>query len=79
VLHRRTITQVDDGSGGTRPVVQSPYRFSDAASGARGASPRQGEHNEAVLTDWLGMQKPSIDALREAGVLIKAGEPGAEP
>ena len=46
VLHRGTITRVDDRGGGERPVVQSPYRFSDATSGARGGSPRQGEHND---------------------------------
>ena len=74
VQHRRTITRVDDGGGGTRPVVQSPYRFSDATSGARGGSPRQGEHNEAVLADWLGLQMPAIDALHAAGILVKVGD-----
>ncbi len=36
VKHRGTITKVDDRGGGQRPVVQSPYRFSAAESGARG-------------------------------------------
>ena len=70
VKHRGTITQVDDGAGGKRPVVQSPYRFSDAASGARGASPRQGEHNDEVLADWLGFDRGAVDALRSSGVLV---------
>ncbi len=73
VQHRRTITRVDDGGGGTRPVVQSPYRFSDATSGARGGSPRQGEHNDAVLADWLGLDAAAIDALNAAGILVKVG------
>jgi crotonobetainyl-CoA:carnitine CoA-transferase CaiB-like acyl-CoA transferase len=70
VQHRGTITQVDDRGGGKRPVVQSPYRFSAAASGARGGSPRQGEHNDAVLTDWLGLEPRAIDALRGSGILL---------
>jgi crotonobetainyl-CoA:carnitine CoA-transferase CaiB-like acyl-CoA transferase len=72
VKHRGTITHVDDGNGGRRPVVQSPYRFSAAESGARGASPTQGQHNADVLTDWLGLDRDAIDALWSAGVLMKA-------
>jgi len=71
VKHRGTITQVDDGNGGTRPVVQSPYRFSAADSGARGASPTQGQHNADVLADWLGLDAQAVHALRAAGVLVQ--------
>ena len=70
VKHRGTITHVDDRGGGQRPVVQSPYRFSAASSGARGGSPRQGEHNDEVLADWLGLDERAIGALRSAGVLV---------
>ena len=70
VKHRGTITRVDDRGGGQRPVVQSPYRFSAATSGARGGSPRQGEHNAEVLADWLAFDRTTIDALRDNGVLI---------
>ena len=72
VKHRGTITHVDDGAGGQRPVVQSPYRFSTAESGARGASPTQGQHNADVLADWLGLDAAAIDSLWSAGVLTKA-------
>jgi crotonobetainyl-CoA:carnitine CoA-transferase CaiB-like acyl-CoA transferase len=72
VKHRGTITHVDDGNGGRRPVVQSPYRFSAAESGARGASPTQGQHNADVLADWLGLDADEIDELWSAGVLMKA-------
>ena len=71
VKHRGTITRVADGRGGERPVVQSPYRFSAADSGARGASPTQGEHNADVLADWLGLDAQSVEALRAAGVLVQ--------
>jgi crotonobetainyl-CoA:carnitine CoA-transferase CaiB-like acyl-CoA transferase len=72
VKHRGTITRVDDGAGGDRPVVQSPYRFSDASSGARGASPKQGQHNAEVLADWLGLDPQTIESLRASGVLMSA-------
>ncbi len=61
VKHRRTIIQVDDRAGGTRPVVQSPYHFSDADSGVRGGAPWKGEHNKDVLCDWLDADEHEIE------------------
>jgi crotonobetainyl-CoA:carnitine CoA-transferase CaiB-like acyl-CoA transferase len=66
VQHRGTITDIDDRAGGTRPIVQSPYRFSAAESGVRGPAPYQGEHNEAVLRDWLGADDAAIAGWSEA-------------
>lgn len=66
VKHRATITQVDDRAGGQRPVVQSPYRFSNAESGVRGGAPWKGEHNEAVLRDWLAAGDDELDRWRDA-------------
>jgi CoA:oxalate CoA-transferase len=54
VRHRGTFTAVDDRSGGTRRVPQSPYRFSSASAFVRGGAPHQGEHNTHVLDEWLG-------------------------
>jgi crotonobetainyl-CoA:carnitine CoA-transferase CaiB-like acyl-CoA transferase len=61
---------VDDRGGGKRRVIQSPYRFSNAESGARAGAPRRGEHNEAVLRDWLGLAEGEIAALSSRGVLL---------
>jgi CoA:oxalate CoA-transferase len=72
VRHRGTIAQVDDREGGTRPIPQSPYRFSDAASQVRGPAPHRGEHNAQVLADWLGKGEADARALSEAGVLLSA-------
>jgi crotonobetainyl-CoA:carnitine CoA-transferase CaiB-like acyl-CoA transferase len=70
---RGTVAAVDDRGGGTRPVVESPYRFSAAKSGiARGAAYR-GEHNGEVLAEWLGASHDEISKLEETGVLLAEG------
>jgi crotonobetainyl-CoA:carnitine CoA-transferase CaiB-like acyl-CoA transferase len=69
IAARGAITQVDDRAGGTRPITQSPYRFSAARSGVRGPAPHRGEHNGAVLADWLGKSAAHISELHSSGVL----------
>jgi len=70
-IHERvSIVQVDDRAGGTRPTTQSPYRFSAAKSGVRGGAPHRGEHNVAVLADWLAMDKRTVTGLINRGVLL---------
>lgn len=66
VRHRGSIIDIDDRSGGTRPIVQSPYRFSDAESGVRGPAAWQGEHNEEVVREWLGATDKELARWREA-------------
>lgn len=70
---RASIVEVDDRHGATRPLFQSPYRFSGATSGIRGGAPHQGEHNESVLSDWANMDTASIQALKDTGVLVSGG------
>lgn len=69
VKFRGAIVQIDDRAGGTRPITQSPYRFSDAKSGVRGPSSHRGEHNHEVLAEWIDKPTFEIDAMIEAGVL----------
>ena len=69
LAHRQTIIDIDDRAGGTRPIPQAPYRFSEAKSGVRGVAPHKGEHNDEVLVQWLGKTADEIEALRVAGVL----------
>ena len=68
VKHRRSFVPVDDRAGGHRLVPQSPYRFSVAKAEVRGPAPHKGEHNRAVLADWLGLADEDMtqwdDALR---------------
>jgi crotonobetainyl-CoA:carnitine CoA-transferase CaiB-like acyl-CoA transferase len=71
VRHRGSIAQIDDRAGGTRPIPQSPYRFSDAKSGVRGPAPHLGEHNVEVLQEWLDRSPAQVASLIEAGVLVE--------
>jgi crotonobetainyl-CoA:carnitine CoA-transferase CaiB-like acyl-CoA transferase len=70
---RGAIRDVDDRGGGHRRVVDSPYRFSGADSGVRGAAARRGEHNAEVLADWLDLDEAAIRTLEDAGVLVAEG------
>ena len=69
VAAREAITQIDDRAGGTRPITQSPYRFSGARSGVRGPAPHRGEHNSTILEEWLGKDAAQIAQLHSAQVL----------
>ncbi len=62
---RGTFTEVDDRSGGVRPVTQSPYRYRELRSEVRGGAPHLGEHNEEVLHDWLGMEADEVASLHD--------------
>jgi crotonobetainyl-CoA:carnitine CoA-transferase CaiB-like acyl-CoA transferase len=66
---RDAVRWVDDRAGGQRRVIDSPYRFSDADSGVRGAARYLGEDNADVLTDWLGFEDAEVAHLTTSGVL----------
>jgi CoA:oxalate CoA-transferase len=74
LAHRRSIVEIDDRAGGTRPIAQSPYRFSQAQSSVRGPAPHHGEHNEAVLRDWLGKSREEVASLLSVGILARDEE-----
>ena len=77
--HRGAIVEVDDRAGGTRPMPQSPYRWSSAKSGIRGPAPHRGEHNRAVLAEWLTLSDDEIADLHGAGVLQQDDAARGEP
>ena len=74
IAARKAIVDIDDRIGGTRPITQSPYRFSAARSGVRGPAPHRGEHNSAVLVDWLGKNPVQISQLHSEKVLQFDGD-----
>lgn len=67
---RGAITQVDDRDKGTRPITQSPYRFSDAESGVRGPAAHRGEHNREIMTEWLAKSAEVMEGLHISNVLL---------
>jgi CoA:oxalate CoA-transferase len=69
VAARGAIVEIDDRAGGTRPIPQSPYRFSTATSGVRGPAPYRGEHNREVLREWVNKSATEVDELVDAGIL----------
>jgi CoA:oxalate CoA-transferase len=71
VVARKSVVDMDDRAGGTRRVIQSPYRFSAAQSGMRGPAAFRGEHNRAVLQAWLTCSDGEVDALNDARVLLQ--------
>jgi crotonobetainyl-CoA:carnitine CoA-transferase CaiB-like acyl-CoA transferase len=72
---RGSLAEVDDRNAGTRPIVQSPYRFSDAQSGVRGGAAYRGEHNHVVLTRWLDASADEIRQLALDGILGEEPRP----
>lgn len=71
---RNSVIDIDDRAGGVRPMAQTPYRFSQAASGVRGPAPHKGEHNAEVLRSWLGLSDADIAALLARGILTRDEE-----
>lgn len=67
---RGAIIEIDDRAGGTRPITQSPYRFSGAESGVRGPAAHRGEHNQEIMDEWLGKSITDTEDLLSNGVLI---------
>jgi crotonobetainyl-CoA:carnitine CoA-transferase CaiB-like acyl-CoA transferase len=66
---RPVIVDVDDRAGEPAPLINSPQRFAGAESGITGVVPYRGEHNEAVLRDWLHLAEPDIERLVSTGAL----------
>jgi CoA:oxalate CoA-transferase len=60
---------VPDRHGGRAVIPQSPWRFSDATTGAHGSFSYPGEDNGAVLQEWLDLDATAVDDLAERGVL----------
>ncbi|MGH1492280.1 MAG: CaiB/BaiF CoA transferase family protein [Acidimicrobiales bacterium] len=75
---RQILTEVDDRDGGQRKVTNTPYRFSNAEAGIRGAAAHRGEHNYDALQDWLEITATEIDTLHQDGVLLTDDAAGVE-
>ena len=66
---RGAVVEVDDRSGGTLRIPNSPWRFSGADTGVRGVPAYRGEHNREVLRELLDVSDPELDRLEADGIL----------
>ena len=79
ITHRKSIIKTDDRDGGQRPTTQSPYRFSNALSGAGGKTSYRGEDYESILREWLNLGDSEITSLKKKEIILfnsewRAGE-----
>lgn len=83
---RGAFQTIDYPELGPVTVVAPPFSFSETPVAVRGPAPQFGEHNEEILTRFLGLSSAEIAALHERGVLFaseaahqrqQAGEPPA--
>jgi crotonobetainyl-CoA:carnitine CoA-transferase CaiB-like acyl-CoA transferase len=76
---RGAVVEVDDRSGGTLRIPNSPWRFSGADTGVRGVPAYRGEHNREVLSELLDVSGPELDRLAAEGVLSSRPPRGCLP
>jgi crotonobetainyl-CoA:carnitine CoA-transferase CaiB-like acyl-CoA transferase len=69
---RGAAVEVSDRGEGRLRVPNTPWRFSDAESGAHGTAAYRGEHNREVLGE-LGLPAAELDRLEREGVLSSRG------
>ncbi|HEY5864845.1 MAG TPA: CoA transferase [Candidatus Tectomicrobia bacterium] len=60
--------KLPDPTAGTVPLVANPIRLSDTPIAYDRAPPRLGEHTDEVLSQWLGLEREAIGALRASAV-----------
>lgn len=69
VLHRGMLLEVDHPTAGKVRMAGIPVKFSETPGSVRRPPPLLGEHNEAVLKDWLGMSAAKIDELKRDKII----------
>jgi CoA:oxalate CoA-transferase len=57
VKERNMLVDVELAGIGKVPVVNTPFKFSGTETGPQGPSPAQGEHNQSILAELLGISK----------------------
>ena len=72
---RGAIVEVDDRSGGTLRIPNSPWRFSGADTGVRGVPAYRGEHNREVLQRAARRLRPRARPPRGRGRALESTAP----
>lgn len=66
---RSMVVPCEDRSGSTVPVLNSPYRFSDASAGVHGRPAFRGEDNRSVLGRVLQRSDQEVARLEAEGIV----------
>jgi crotonobetainyl-CoA:carnitine CoA-transferase CaiB-like acyl-CoA transferase len=69
VLHRNMLVEVDHPTAGKIRMAGIPVKFSATPASVRLPPPLLGEHNDDVLSSWLGMKPEVIDQLKKKSVI----------
>ena len=69
VLHRNMLVEVEHPTAGKVKLAGIPVKFSATPASVRLPPPLLGEHNDDVLSSWLGMKTEEIHRLKEKGVI----------
>lgn len=69
VLHRDMLMEVEHPTAGKVRMAGIPVKFSVTPASVRMPPPLLGEHNTAVLKNWLGMSADAIEELKREKVL----------
>ena len=69
VLHRDMLMEVEHPTAGKLRMAGIPVKFSVTPASVRMPPPLLGEHNSAVLKNWLGMSADAIEELKREKVL----------
>ena len=69
VLHRDMVTEVEHPTAGKVRMAGIPVKFSVTPASVRLPPPLLGEHNGAILENWLGMSAEAIDELRSERII----------
>ena len=69
VLHREMLVTVEHPTAGTLKMAGVPVKFSTTPAAVRMPPPLLGQHNDEVLSSWLGMNSAEIDQLKKASVI----------
>jgi crotonobetainyl-CoA:carnitine CoA-transferase CaiB-like acyl-CoA transferase len=69
VLHRNMLVEVDHPTAGKVKMAGIPVKFSATPASVRLPPPLLGEHNDDVLSSWLGMTEKEINQLKEKKVI----------
>jgi crotonobetainyl-CoA:carnitine CoA-transferase CaiB-like acyl-CoA transferase len=69
VLHRNMLVEVEHPTAGTVKLAGIPVKFSATPASVRLPPPLLGEHNDDVLSSWLGMKTEEINQLKKTSVI----------